>query len=101
MAMKVPCVSSNVGAVEEIIDDGETGLLFSPGDLETLVTHLRTLLQDESKRRQIGEAGYRKVVTELNSARMAEEHRQFYDRVLASASSARSKADLRINLAQL
>lgn len=82
MAMKVPCIASDVGAIDEIIDDGETGLLFPAGDLETLVSHIRTLLQDEPKRRQLAEAGYKKVITHFTSSRMAEKHKEFYERVL-------------------
>lgn len=84
MSMKVPCIASNVGAVDEIIDDGNTGLLFPVGDLQSLVSHSRTLLKDESKRKRIGEAGYGKVITQFTSVRMAERHRQFYNRVLDS-----------------
>jgi glycosyltransferase involved in cell wall biosynthesis len=83
MAMKVPCVASDVGAIDEIIDDGKTGLLFPVGDSERLASHISALLQDEPKRWQIGEAGYKRVVTEFTSTRMAEKHRQFYQRVLS------------------
>lgn len=81
MAMKVPCVASDVGAIDEIIDD-KTGLLFPSGDLESLVSHISTLLQDEPKRQQMSEAGYKKVVTQFTSTRMAEKHLQFYQKVL-------------------
>ncbi len=82
MSMKVPCVASDVGAIDEIIDHGKTGLLFPAGDVEGLVSHIRTLLQDKVKQKQIGEASYRKVVTQFTSARMAEKHLEFYQKVL-------------------
>ncbi len=85
MAMKVPCVASDVGAIDEIIEDGKTGLLFPAGDPERLASHIRALLQDEPRRQQIGEAGYRKVVTQFTSARMAEKHLEFYQKVLTLA----------------
>jgi len=85
MAMKVPCVASDVGAIDEIIEDGKTGLLFPAGDLERLVSHIRALLQDKLKRRQIGEAGYKRVVAECTSTRMAEKHYWFYQKVLTLA----------------
>lgn len=83
MAMKVPCVASDVGAISEIIGDGKTGLLFPAGDLESLVSHIRALLQDDSKRREIAEAGQQKVVTEFTSTHMAKKHKEFYGRVLS------------------
>jgi len=82
MSMKVPCVASNVGAISEIIDDGQSGLLLPAGNLEALVSHIRALLQDESKRGKIAEAGHKKVVTEFTSTYMAEKHKIFYKRVL-------------------
>ena len=86
MSMKVPCVASNVGAISEIIDDGQSGLLFPAGDLEALVSHIRALLQDESKRGKVAEAGYKKVVAEFTSTRMAEKHKEFYKKVLGNCS---------------
>ena len=86
MAMRVPCVASDVGAISEIIDDGKTGLLFPAGDLQTLVSHIRALLQDDSKRGKIAEAGYKKVVAEFTSTRMAEKHKEFYKKVLGNCS---------------
>ena len=83
MAMKVPCVASDVGAIDEIIEDGKTGLLFPAGDIERLVSHIKALLQDDLKRQQIGEAGYERVVAECTSTRMAEKHLEFYRRVLS------------------
>ncbi|GAI29510.1 unnamed protein product, partial [marine sediment metagenome] len=85
MAMKVPCTASNVGAIDEIIDDGKNGLLFPAGDLPSLVSCIRTLLQDESRRKQMGEAGYKKVVNQFTSAIMAEKHLEFYEKVLGAA----------------
>ena len=82
MAMKVPCIASDVGAIDEIIDDGQSGLLFPAGDLESLVNHIETLLQDKAKQKQIGEAGYKKVVNDLTSTRMAQKHLEFYQKVL-------------------
>ena len=85
MAMKVPCIASNVGAVDEIINQGENGLLFEAGDVKALVRHIKLLLENVEQRGKLAEAGFRRVSTEFTSARMAEKHREFYERVLASA----------------
>jgi glycosyltransferase involved in cell wall biosynthesis len=83
MAMKVPWVASDVGAIAEI-HDNQIGLLFPSGDVKCLVSHIKTLLRDETLRRQMGEAGYKKVVNRFTSVQMAEKHRKFYQRVLSS-----------------
>ena len=85
MAMKVPCVASDVGGVSELIQHGESGLLFEAGDMEALEQGIRMLLDDEGERRRLAEGGYSRVLNEHSAARMAEKHRQFYERVLACA----------------
>ena len=83
MAMKVPCVACDVGAVDEIIEDGRSGLLVPRADPGNLARQLRSLLKDESKRRQMGEEGYKKVVTQFTAESMAAKHREFYRRVVS------------------
>ncbi|MDY6917299.1 MAG: glycosyltransferase family 4 protein [Chloroflexota bacterium] len=85
MAMKVACVASDVGAVNEVIEPGVSGLLFDAGDVDALVGLVRQLLEDGEERTRLTEAGFRRVTTEFTSERMAEKHRRFYERVLASA----------------
>lgn len=84
MAMKVPCVASNVGAVAEVINHGENGLLFEAGDVNALTTYVRLLLENEEQRVRLVDAAFRRVITEFTLARMAEKHRGFYERVLNS-----------------
>ncbi|MBX6311515.1 MAG: glycosyltransferase family 4 protein [Isosphaeraceae bacterium] len=61
MRWGTPVIGTRVGGIPEIIDDGETGLLVpaeSPGELAEAII---ALLRDERRRRQMGEAGRRKV----------------------------------------
>jgi glycosyltransferase involved in cell wall biosynthesis len=55
MLLGKPVVASAAGGVPELIDDGETGFLFSPGDADALADRLVMLLRDPELRRQIGE----------------------------------------------
>lgn len=43
MAHGVPCVAANSGGIPEIIEHGETGLLYPPGDVQTLTAMLEDL----------------------------------------------------------
>jgi len=85
MAMKVPCIAANVGAVNEVIETGESGLLFEAGDVKALVRHIKQLLENDEYRVRLAEAGFRRVRAEFTAATMAEKHRQFYERVLNAA----------------
>ena len=60
-AVGVPLVSTSVGAIAEIVRDGETGLLVPPGDPAALAVALRRLADDPELRRRLG-AGARQAV---------------------------------------
>lgn len=57
MACEVPVVTTNVYGPNEIITDGIDGLAVNPDDVNALVKAIRTLLEDEQLRIQIGMQG--------------------------------------------
>jgi glycosyltransferase involved in cell wall biosynthesis len=65
MAMGRPLVATRTGGTAEIVQDGETGLLFAPGDAATLAGHVSTLLLDPARRRRMGENGRARVEREF------------------------------------
>jgi glycosyltransferase involved in cell wall biosynthesis/GT2 family glycosyltransferase len=52
-----PVVGCRVGGMPEIIQDGITGLLAEPGNVDSLHAALSTLLEDAAKRDAFGKAG--------------------------------------------
>lgn len=54
MAAGVPAVGARAGGIPDVIDDGENGYLFTPGDLGDLTEKLRLLLYDAERRRAFG-----------------------------------------------
>lgn len=62
MAMGVPPVAPRYAPLEEAIDDGKDGLLFTPQDEMGLTRCLRALLEDPELRADLGEAAQRKVL---------------------------------------
>lgn len=57
MASGVAVVATPVGAVEDIVEDGTTGLLVQPGDVDALGRALRRLVDDAALRARLGAAG--------------------------------------------
>jgi glycosyltransferase involved in cell wall biosynthesis len=55
------CLSTNFTAIPELIDDGRTGLLVPPGDVEALAEALADLIRSPERRNAIGMAGYERV----------------------------------------
>lgn len=55
MAAGLAVIATPVGAVEDIIIDGETGLLVPVGDAEAIAASLRRLIEQPETRRRLGE----------------------------------------------
>lgn len=66
MASKVPVVTTRIAGIAELVEDGVSGLLVSPGDVEGLVECLDQLLNDHDSRARMGEAGRQFVLSEFN-----------------------------------
>jgi glycosyltransferase involved in cell wall biosynthesis len=56
-----PIVASRIGGLEDIVADGETGMLVPPGDRGALRSALTELIEDEGSRRRLGEAARRRA----------------------------------------
>jgi len=57
MMMGKPVVAGKIGQVEEVITDGDTGVLYEPGNLPQLTSALAKLANDSSLCLQIGQRG--------------------------------------------
>ena len=47
--MRLPTISSNVGGIPSLVEDEKNGLLFSPGDVDTLAKDLLRLARDPAE----------------------------------------------------
>ncbi len=56
-----PVIGGNHGGTPDVVVDGVTGFLVEHGDVEGLADKIVRLLQDEDLRKQMGEAGRRRV----------------------------------------
>ena len=54
MACARPAIVSRNGGLPEVVQEGETGELFEPGDVRGLAAAIRTYASDETKRREHG-----------------------------------------------
>jgi len=66
MQLEVPVISSRLSGIPELVEDGVTGLLTAPGDVDQLSAALTRLLGDAESRRAMGRAGRQKVLQEFN-----------------------------------
>jgi glycosyltransferase involved in cell wall biosynthesis len=74
MACGVPVVGARVGQLADVVGDGETGLLYAPGDVDGLAAACERLLGDPVLGKRLGAAAAQKVRTEYtwdgNAARV-------------------------------
>ncbi|MDP7470972.1 MAG: glycosyltransferase, partial [Vicinamibacterales bacterium] len=57
MACETPVVASRVGGLPEVIEHGVSGYLHPPDDLAAMADSAVALLTDESRHREVAEAG--------------------------------------------
>jgi len=73
MACRVPVISTTAGALPEVVGtDGTTGMLIKPGCSKSLVEAIDGLLDDPDRRRDLAEAGRKRVVDLFSWRRAAE-----------------------------
>ncbi len=61
MACGLPVVATKSGGLEEVVEDGKTGILVRYGSVLELAKAIETLLRDEDLRHRMGAEGRRKV----------------------------------------
>lgn len=88
LACEVPVVTSHIMGVPELVQDGVSGLLVTPGRADLLADALEKLAADAELRRAMGAAGRRRVADEFRLDRSAAElHRRFTSPIGAGSSA--------------
>jgi N-acetyl-alpha-D-glucosaminyl L-malate synthase BshA len=87
MACKVPSIATRVGGVPELIDDGETGLLYTVGDIDAMASGALGLLQDRDRLEAMRDAGRRTAQTRFCSTLVVPHYVRYYEQVLADNAS--------------
>jgi glycosyltransferase involved in cell wall biosynthesis len=85
MASCRPCVATRVGAVPEILRNGETGLLVKPADPEGLADAMAALLSNPDLCRAMGKKGREVVTRDFSLERMTADTLGVYQRLVADA----------------
>ncbi|MFA5866838.1 MAG: glycosyltransferase family 4 protein [Actinomycetota bacterium] len=80
MTAGCPVAASRTGGLPEIIENRETGLLFTPGDSRAVAAAIRTIAADKKAARQLGEAGRRSVKERFTLDAMVAETEKVYEK---------------------
>lgn len=84
MSSGLPVVASDVGAVREMIVDGEEGRIISPGDVEALVEALVALAEAPDAGRRMGTKGRERVVRDFTVEGMVGRYAEMFGEALGS-----------------
>jgi glycosyltransferase involved in cell wall biosynthesis len=87
MGAGLPVVATAVGGVPELIQDGESGWLVPPRDVEALTARLSLLLGNSELRQSVGAAGWARVRDHFNASQMAKAFSRLYDELLGESQS--------------
>jgi N-acetyl-alpha-D-glucosaminyl L-malate synthase BshA len=85
MACKVPAIATRVGGVPELIDDGETGLLYPVGDVDGMAEGAIGLLKDRDRLLAMREASRKTAQKRFCSTLVLPQYVKYYEDVLAGA----------------
>jgi colanic acid/amylovoran biosynthesis glycosyltransferase len=72
MAMEIPCVTTHITGIPELIRDGIDGLLVAPSDLDALVEALAKLMDDEPLRLRLARSGRERILEHYDLRRNVE-----------------------------
>ena len=87
MAVGLPVVSTRVGAIPDMIEEGSGGLLVDAHDTAGLVSALRTLAEDPAMRTRMGMFNFHKSQTEYAYSVVARQLVSLYERLIENPSS--------------
>lgn len=62
MASGIPCITTQIAGIPELIRPGLDGLLVAPSDLDGLTDALATLIDDEALRDRLSTSGRRRII---------------------------------------
>jgi glycosyltransferase involved in cell wall biosynthesis len=84
MAAGRPVVASDLPELREVVLDGETGLLFKPGDKAALARQTRALLDGPGLRRRLGAAGREHARKHFSAAQAVRQAARLYSEAAAA-----------------
>jgi glycosyltransferase involved in cell wall biosynthesis len=83
MAAGKPIVATNVGENRCIINEGESGFLVAPKDIQGMAMALEKLILQPDLRKKFGQAGRNKIDKYFNARTMAAAYEKVYQKVLS------------------
>ncbi|MFX1328192.1 MAG: glycosyltransferase family 4 protein [Promethearchaeota archaeon] len=78
---KIPVIGTSTGGIIDAIVNNETGLLVKPNNLSDLVEKILTLYNNEDLRKNLGEKGYKRVLSEFTWDKIIQEYEVLFNHI--------------------
>lgn len=85
MACELPVIATDVGDTARIVEDGISGLVVPPRDVDALRHRLLDVLQDPLRGERLGQAARARVVERFSSEQMARAYLALYEELMRSS----------------
>jgi L-malate glycosyltransferase len=85
LAARLPCVATAVGGNGEVVDDGRSGFLVAPGDVNALAEKTAILLEDAALRERMGAAGRAAFDARFSATAMVARYAKLFESALTAA----------------
>jgi len=82
MALGKPIVASDVGGIPDLVTHNYNGLLAPPADVEGLIKNINDLLDDSTKRMEMGDRG-KIIATDYSAEKMIDKIDRLYDETIS------------------
>ncbi|MCC5794978.1 MAG: glycosyltransferase [Chromatiales bacterium] len=82
----LPVICTDAGGNPEAVDDGHTGLLYPPGDIDALARRMEQLLTSPDMRHTMGSRARAAAMERFTEVRMVQDHMAIYDSIARTVS---------------
>jgi glycosyltransferase involved in cell wall biosynthesis len=82
-ASGVPSVASRIYGISDALVDGVTGLLHPPGDVDSMVRLISTLLSDTDLRLEMGKRARERALAEFSKEESSQRLLSFYEKIVS------------------
>ena len=77
-----PVIGCRAGAVQDVVTQGEDGLLIAPGDVIELAEVITSLIKDPGRAKVMGARGHKKVMAKYTWPQIARQFRSVYQQAV-------------------
>jgi len=85
MACGLPVITTPVGSIEEVVQDGRTGMIVPPADPPALARAIATLIEDPARRAALGQAAAAEATARMGEDAMVDAMIRVFSEALACA----------------